>query len=91
MTYEIIQPYQHHIYRAKIGHFDIKIDIEFEGGLSTIDISSNIDAVVFFSDKVQRVLDFNTVVLFYMGEDLIQDIVDLSNERLNELCAKVSE
>lgn len=91
MTYKIIQPYQNHVYRAKIGHFDIEIDIEFEGGLSTIDISSKIDDVVFFSDGVQRVLDFNTAALFYMGEDLIQDIIDLSNERLNELCAKVPE
>lgn len=91
MTYEIIQPHRHHVHRAKIGHFDMKIDIKFKGGLSTIDISSKIDDVVFFSDRVQRVLDFNTVVLFYMGEDLIQNIVDLSIERLNELCAKVSE
>lgn len=91
MTYEIKQPYQHQVYSAKIGHFDIVIDIEFEGDLSTIDISSKIGAVVFFSDRIQRVLDFNTALLFYMGDDLIRDIVDLSNERLNELYAKVSE
>lgn len=91
MTYEIKQPYQHQVYSAKIGHFDIVIDIEFEGGLSTIDISSKIGAVTFFFDKIRSTLDFNTAVLLYMGDDLIQDIVDLSNERLTDLYVRVSE
>ena len=84
-TYEITQPYQHELYSAKIGHFDIEIDIEFENGLSTVLLSSTIGSVVFFEDKIQRALDFQTAVLYYKNDDLIQDIVDLSNERLREI------
>jgi hypothetical protein len=84
-NYTIIQPYQHVVYSAAHANFDIDIDIEFEGGISTILISSTIGSVVFYSDKIQRTLDFETARLFYMNDDLIQDIIDLSKERLAEV------
>ena len=89
-NYEITQPYQHEVYSAKIGHFDIVIDIEFENGLSTVLLSSTIGSVVFFENKIQRAMDFQTAVLYYKNDDLIQDIIDLSNERLNEVYFKCS-
>lgn len=84
-NYVIVQPYQHVAYSTNIGNFDLVIDIEFEGGVSTILISSVIGSVVFYSDKIQRTLDFETSKLFYMNDELIQDIIDLCTERLTEV------
>lgn len=89
MIYEIKQPYQHHVYSAKIRHFEIVVDIEFEDGISNIVINSSIGDVVFFFDKFTTRLDFNDSFQNYTGDAFIQYVVDLSKERLNELLSKV--
>lgn len=90
-NYEITQPYQHEVYSAKIGHFDVEIDIEFENGLSIVLLSSKIGDVVFFEAKIQRVLDFQTAVLYYINEGLINSMVALSNWRLDDIKQLIKE
>lgn len=91
MTYEIIQPYQHHVYHAKIGRFDIEIDIESEDNVSKLVINSSIGDVVFFFNKFTTKLTFNDCLDYYLNDVFIQLVVDVSNDRLNSSCAKLSE
>jgi hypothetical protein len=84
-NHAIIRPYQHVVYSAALANFDIDIDIEFEGGISTILISSTIGRVVLYSHKIQRTLDFETARMFYMNDASIQAIIESSKERLAEV------
>ena len=94
MTYEIIQPYQHHVYRAKIGRFDIKVDIraEEDGLWCEVAVTSEIKDVIFVLEEyhcVASIGDSYYEELITPSE--IERISNLSNERLNELYAEVSE
>lgn len=91
MTYETKQPYLHQVYSAKIGHFDIEIDIKSEGNISKIIINSSISDVVFFFNKFTTTLGFNDSCDYYLGDTFIQLVANISNDRLNELYARVSE
>lgn len=93
MTYEIKQPYQHQVYSAKIGHFDIVVDIESFtlSPWTIVSATSKIGDVVFYSEEDQSTMIYEDAYNKYMSEEGIQKIVDLSKERLNELYIKVSE